>query len=178
VNVLAKNLTDQVRDIATVTTAVAKGDLTQKVKASCKGEILQLKSTINSMVDQLRQFAQQVTKIAKEVGTDGILGGQAEVRNVEGTWADLTQSVVSFPCQNFESGCTCLLLKNQMAQNLTIQVREIAEVTTAVAKGDLSRKVEADVKGEILSLKITMYVAHIVHSLPFAFPNSSQKRDG
>ncbi|MCJ1476464.1 histidine kinase osmosensor [Lambiella insularis] len=138
VNVLASNLTNQVRDIATVTTAVAKGDLTQKVKASCKGEILELKSTINSMVDQLRQFAQEVTKIAKAVGTDGELGGQATVHDVQGTWADLTQSV------------------NVMAMNLTTQVREIASVTTAVAKGDLSQKIQAEVKGEILDLKITI----------------------
>ena len=135
---LASNLTNQVRDIATVTTAVAKGDLTQKVKASCKGEILELKSTINSMVDQLRQFAQEVTKIAKAVGTDGELGGQATVHDVQGTWADLTQSV------------------NVMAMNLTTQVREIASVTTAVAKGDLSQKIKAEVKGEILNLKITI----------------------
>ncbi|MCJ1388554.1 histidine kinase osmosensor [Xylographa bjoerkii] len=138
VNVLASNLTNQVRDIATVTTAVAKGDLTQKVKASCKGEILELKSTINSMVDQLRQFAQEVTKIAKAVGTDGELGGQATVHDVQGTWADLTESV------------------NVMAMNLTTQVREIASVTTAVAKGDLSQKIKAEVKGEILDLKITI----------------------
>ena len=138
VNAMANNLTNQVRDIATVTTAVANGDLTQKVKASCKGEILQLKSTINSMVDQLRQFAQEVTKIAKAVGTDGELGGQATVHDVEGTWKDLTQNV------------------NIMAMNLTTQVREIASVTTAVAKGDLSQKVNAEVKGEILNLKITI----------------------
>ena len=93
---MASNLTNQVRDIATVTTAVAKGDLTQKVEASCKGEILELKSTINSMVDQLRQFAQEVTKIAKQVGTDGQLGGQATVHDVEGTWADLTQNGIFF----------------------------------------------------------------------------------
>ena len=97
VNAMANNLTNQVRDIATVTTAVAKGDLTLKVEASCKGEILQLKTTINSMVDQLRQFAQEVTKIAKAVGTDGELGGQATVHDVEGTWKDLTQNVVCFP---------------------------------------------------------------------------------
>ncbi|KAF2483756.1 hypothetical protein BDY17DRAFT_298033 [Neohortaea acidophila] len=138
VNAMANNLTAQVRDIAEVTTAVAKGDLTQKVKAQCKGEILELKSTINSMVDQLRQFAHEVTKIAKEVGTEGRLGGQATVHGVEGTWKDLTENV------------------NGMANNLTTQVREIAEVTTAVAKGDLSRKVEAEVQGEILALKITI----------------------
>ncbi|KAI4117381.1 MAG: hypothetical protein LQ345_002369 [Seirophora villosa] len=138
VNAMAKNLTNQVRDIATVTTAVAKGDLTQKVQAECKGEIFQLKSTINSMVDQLKIFAQEVTKIARAVGTDGELGGQATVHDVEGTWRDLTENV------------------NVMAMNLTTQVREIASVTTAVARGDLSRKVTAEVKGEILDLKITI----------------------
>ena len=138
VNAMANNLTNQVRDIAAVTTAVARGDLTQKVQASCKGEILDLKSTINSMVDQLRQFAQEVTKIARAVGTDGELGGQATVHDVEGTWRDLTENV------------------NVMAMNLTTQVREIASVTTAVAKGDLSQKVTAEVKGEILDLKITI----------------------
>lgn len=138
VNAMADNLTTQVRDIAAVTTAVAKGDLTKKVTANCKGEILQLKSTINNMVDQLRQFAQEVTKIAKEVGTDGILGGQATVHDVEGTWRALTENV------------------NGMANNLTTQVREIALVTTAVANGDLSKKVTADVQGEILDLKQTI----------------------
>ncbi|OJD10356.1 hypothetical protein AJ78_08601 [Emergomyces pasteurianus Ep9510] len=138
VNAMAENLTTQVRDIATVTTAVAKGDLTQKVQANCKGEILALKTIINSMVDQLKQFAQEVTKIAKEVGTDGVLGGQATVHDVEGTWKDLTENV------------------NGMAMNLTTQVREIADVTTAVAKGDLTKKVTADVKGEILDLKNTI----------------------
>lgn len=138
VNAMANNLTAQVRDIAEVTTAVARGDLTQKVKAECKGEILELKSTINSMVDQLRQFAHEVTKIAREVGTEGRLGGQATVHGVEGTWKDLTENV------------------NGMANNLTTQVREIAEVTTAVARGDLSKKVQAEVKGEILELKVTI----------------------
>ncbi|KAF2862034.1 hypothetical protein K470DRAFT_263165 [Piedraia hortae CBS 480.64] len=138
VNAMANNLTTQVRDIAEVTTAVARGDLTQKVKADCSGEILELKSTINNMVDQLRQFAQEVTKIAREVGTEGRLGGQATVFGVEGTWKDLTQSV------------------NNMANNLTTQVREIAEVTTAVARGDLSKKVNAEVQGEILELKNTI----------------------
>ena len=136
VNAMANNLTNQVRDIATVTTAVAKGDLTQKVKADCRGEILELKSTINSMVDQLSQFAEEVTKIAKAVGTDGRLGGQATVHDVQGTWKDLTENV------------------NIMAMNLTTQVREIASVTTAVARGDLSQKIKADVKGEILDLKV------------------------
>ncbi|EAU29725.1 hypothetical protein ATEG_09534 [Aspergillus terreus NIH2624] len=129
VNAMANNLTTQVRDIATVTKAVAKGDLTQKVQANCKGEIAELKNIINSMVDQLRQFAQEVTKIAKEVGTDGVLGGQATVNDVEGTWKDLTENV------------------NRMANNLTTQVREIADVTTAVAKGDLTKKVTANVQG-------------------------------
>ncbi|KAL9068797.1 MAG: hypothetical protein Q9157_006390 [Trypethelium eluteriae] len=138
VNAMAMNLTTQVRDIADVTTAVARGDLTQKVRAHCKGEILELKSTVNIMVDQLRQFAQEVTKLAKEVGTDGKLGGQATVYGVEGTWRDLTENV------------------NGMAMNLTTQVREIAQVTTAVAQGDLSKKVEAEVQGEILQLKITI----------------------
>lgn len=138
VNAMADNLTTQVRDIAMVTTAVAKGDLTRKVTASCKGEILLLKSTINNMVDQLQQFAQEVTFLAKEVGTNGVLGGQATVHDVEGTWKDLTENV------------------NGMAMNLTTQVREIAAVTTAVANGDLSKKVTADVKGEILDLKITI----------------------
>ena len=138
VNAMADNLTSQVRDIAMVTTAVAKGDLTRKVTAKCQGEILRLKLTINAMVDQLQQFAQEVTKIAKEVGTDGVLGGQATVHDVEGTWRALTENV------------------NGMAMNLTTQVREIATVTTAVANGDLSKKVEANVKGEILDLKVTI----------------------
>lgn len=138
VNAMANNLTTQVRDIAMVTTAVAKGDLTQKVQAECKGEIFELKSTINSMVDQLQQFAREVTKIAREVGTEGRLGGQATVHDVEGTWRDLTENV------------------NGMAMNLTTQVREIAKVTTAVAKGDLTKKIGVEVKGEILDLKITI----------------------
>ncbi|KAL9132234.1 MAG: hypothetical protein Q9217_000038 [Psora testacea] len=138
VNAMANRLTDQVRDIAAVTKAVAKGDLTKKVQADCDGEILDLKNTINSMVDQLNQFSQEVTKIAKDVGTDGVLGGQATVHNVEGTWKDLTENV------------------NVMANNLTTQVREIASVTTAVANGDLSQKVTADVKGEINELKLTI----------------------
>jgi len=158
VNVLANNLTAQVRDIAEVTTAVARGDLTQKVKAQCKGEILELKDTINSMVDQLRQFAHEVTKIAREVGTEGRLGGQATVHGVEGTWKDLTENV------------------NGMANNLTTQVREIAEVTTAVAKGDLSKKVEAEVKGEILLLKNT--INEMVDRLStFAFQVSKVARE-
>ena len=138
VNVMADRLTSQVRDIAAVTKAVARGDLTMKIQASCKGEILDLKSTINSMVDQLRQFSGEVTRIARAVGTDGVLGGQATVDNVEGTWKDLTETV------------------NLMANNLTTQVREIASVTEAVARGDLSRKVTAKVSGEILDLKMTI----------------------
>lgn len=138
VNAMADRLTGQVRDIAAVTKAVAKGDLSKKVQASCKGEILELKTTINSMVDQLNQFSQEVTKIAREVGTDGTLGGQATVHNVEGTWKDLTENV------------------NVMANNLTTQVREIASVTTAVAKGDLTKKVTAEVNGEIKDLKNTI----------------------
>lgn len=138
VNAMAMNLTTQVRDIAGVTTAVAKGDLTRKVQAECKGEIFKLKSTINSMVDQLQQFAHEVSKIAHAVGTEGKLGGQAEVHGAQGTWKELTENV------------------NGMAWNLTTQVREIAEVTTAVANGDLSKKVNAEVQGEILLLKSTI----------------------
>jgi osomolarity two-component system, sensor histidine kinase NIK1 len=138
VNAMASNLTTQVRDIAEVTTAVAQGNLTRKIQAECKGEILDLKNTINSMIDQLQQFAHEVTKIAREVGTEGRLGGQATVHGVEGTWKDLTENV------------------NGMAMNLTTQVREIAAVTTAVARGDLSKKVRAEVQGEILELKVTI----------------------
>ncbi|RKU39735.1 histidine kinase osmosensor [Coniochaeta pulveracea] len=138
VNAMADNLTTQVRDIIKVTTAVAKGDLTQKVQAECRGEIFELKKTINSMVDQLQQFAREVTKIAKEVGTEGRLGGQATVHDVQGTWRDLTENV------------------NGMAMNLTTQVREIAKVTTAVARGDLTKKIGVEVQGEILDLKNTI----------------------
>ncbi|KAG7139555.1 Hybrid signal transduction histidine kinase J like protein [Verticillium longisporum] len=138
VNAMANNLTTQVRDIIEVTTAVAKGDLTQKVQADCRGEIFELKSTINSMVDQLQQFAREVTKIAREVGTEGRLGGQATVHDVEGTWKDLTENV------------------NGMAMNLTTQVREIARITTAVAKGDLTKKIGVPAQGEILDLKNTI----------------------
>ena len=158
VNAMAENLTTQVRDIAEVTTAVAKGDLTRKVTASCKGEILQLKNTINAMVDQLKQFAQEVTKIAKEVGTDGVLGGQATVHDVEGTWKHLTENV------------------NGMANNLTTQVREIATVTTAVANGDLSKKVTAEVYGEILDLKLTIN-AMVDRLNTFAFEVSKVARE-
>src|ERR1700744_5501306 len=138
VNQMGSNLTDQVRNIADVTTAVAKGDLSRKITADAKGELLELKDTINTMVDQLNSFSFEVTRVALEVGTEGKLGGQAKVQGVAGTWKDLTDSV------------------NQMASNLTGQVRNIAEVTTAVAKGDLSRKITVDVKGEILELKNTI----------------------
>ena len=138
VNFMARNLTGQVRNIATVTTAVAKGDLSKKITVDVRGEILELKNTINTMVDQLSSFASEVTRVAREVGTDGKLGGQADVRGVAGTWKDLTESV------------------NSMAGNLTAQVRNIAEVTTAVASGDLSKKITVDVRGEILELKYTI----------------------
>src|SRR5580700_3805672 len=138
VNLMAGNLTSQVRNIAEVTTAVAKGDLSKKIIVDVRGEILELKNTINTMVDQLNGFASEVTRVAREVGTEGKLGGQAEVPGVAGTWKDLTDSV------------------NFMAGNLTSQVRNIAEVTTAVANGDLSRKITVDVKGEILELKNTI----------------------
>jgi HAMP domain-containing protein/signal transduction histidine kinase/CheY-like chemotaxis protein len=138
VNGMASNLTGQVRNIAEVTTAVAKGDLSRKITVDVKGEILELKNTINTMVDQLNAFGSEVTRVAREVGSEGKLGGQAAVPGVAGTWKDLTDSV------------------NKMASNLTSQVRNIAEVTTAVAKGDLSRKITVDVQGEILELKITI----------------------
>ncbi|MFJ8850869.1 HAMP domain-containing protein [Streptomyces sp. NPDC102437] len=138
VNGMAGNLTAQVRNIAQVATAVARGDLSQKIDVDARGEILELKNTINTMVDQLSNFAEQVTRVAREVGTEGMLGGQAEVQGVSGTWKDLTQSV------------------NGMANNLTLQVRNIAEVTTAVANGDLSKKITVDAKGEILELVTTV----------------------
>jgi HAMP domain-containing protein/signal transduction histidine kinase/CheY-like chemotaxis protein len=138
VNFMASNLTDQVRNIAQVTTAVAQGDLSQTITVDVKGEILELKNTINTMVDQLSSFADEVTRVAREVGTEGKLGGQAAVPGVAGTWKDLTESV------------------NGMAANLTDQVRNIAQVTTAVAQGDLSQKITVDVKGEILELKNTI----------------------
>src|SRR5256712_837749 len=138
VNLMAGNLTAQVRNIATVTTAVANGDLTKKITVDVKGEFLELKDTVNVMVDQLRSLASEVTRVAREVGSEGILGGQARVEGVSGTWKDLTDSV------------------NFMARNLTGQVRNIAEVTTAVARGDLSKKITVDVKGEILQLKNTI----------------------
>ena len=138
VNSMASNLTSQVRNIAAVTTAVANGDLSKKITVKVKGEILELKNVINTMVDQLSSFASEVTRVAREVGTEGNLGGQAAVEGVAGTWKDLTDSV------------------NSMASNLTAQVRNIADVTTAVAKGDLSKKITVDVRGEILELKDTI----------------------
>jgi HAMP domain-containing protein/signal transduction histidine kinase/DNA-binding response OmpR family regulator len=138
VNFMASNLTGQVRNIADVTKAVAAGDLSKKITVDVKGEILELKNTVNTMVDQLRSFAAEVTRVAREVGTEGKLGGQADVKGVAGTWKDLTDSV------------------NFMAGNLTAQVRNIAEVTTSVANGDLSKKITVDVKGEILELKNTI----------------------
>jgi HAMP domain-containing protein/signal transduction histidine kinase/CheY-like chemotaxis protein len=140
VNFMAANLTNQVRNIAEVTTAVAKGDLSKKITVDVRGEILELKNTINTMVDQLNSFASEVTRVAREVGTEGKLGGQAVVKGVGGTWKDLTDSV------------------NFMANNLTRQVRNIAEVTTAVARGDLSKKITVDVRGEILELKNTINI--------------------
>ncbi|MQA83394.1 MAG: response regulator [Streptosporangiales bacterium] len=138
VNVMAGNLTSQVRNIAQVATAVAQGDLSQKITVDVKGEILELKNTINTMVDQLSAFADEVTRVAREVGTEGRLGGQAQVQGISGTWRDLTQNV------------------NSMAGNLTSQVRNIAEVTTAVAQGDLGKKITVDAQGEILQLKDTI----------------------
>src|SRR5207302_1815828 len=138
VNSMASNLTAQVRNIAEVATAIASGDLSKKITVDVRGEILELKDTLNTMVDQLNRFAGEVTRVAREVGTEGRLGGQANVPGVAGTWKDLTDSV------------------NSMAGNLTGQVRNIAEVTTAVARGDLSRKITVDVKGEIRELKDTI----------------------
>src|SRR5205085_1868470 len=138
VNLMASNLTSQVREIARVTTAVAQGDLTKTITIDVKGEILELKNTINTMVEQLRAFANEVTRVAREVGTEGRLGGQATVRGVAGGWRELTQNV------------------NSMASNLTSQVRNIAEVVTAIAGGDLSKKIGVDAKGEILALKNTI----------------------
>ncbi len=138
VNSMASNLTAQVRNIAEVSTAIANGDLSKKITVTVSGEILELKETINTMVDQLNAFASEVTRVAREVGTEGRLGGQANVRGVAGTWKDLTENV------------------NSMAGNLTAQVRNIAEVSTAIANGDLSKKITVDVKGEILELKETI----------------------
>src|SRR5260370_2621122 len=140
VNSMAGNLTGQVRNIAEVTTAVANGDLSRKITVAVRGEILQLKNTINTIVHQLTSFPSHVTRVAREVGTDGKLGGQAEVEGVGGTWKDLTESV------------------NSMASNLTNQVRNIAGVTTAVANGDLSPKITVDARGEILELKNTINI--------------------
>src|SRR5207342_803433 len=138
VNFMASNLTAQVRNIADVTKAVANGDLSRAETVDGEGEILELKNTINRMVDQLSSFASEVTRVAREVGTEGKLGGQAQVKGVAGTWKDLTESV------------------NSMASNLTSQVRNIADVTTAVANGDLSKKITVDVRGEIAELKDTI----------------------
>src|SRR5262249_41271594 len=138
VNFMAGNLTSQVRNIADVTKAVARGDLGRKITVDVKGEILELKNTVNTMVDQLSSFAAEVTRVAREVGTEGQLGGQAEVRGVSGTWKDLTDNV------------------NSMASNLTSQVRGIAQVVTAVADGDLRRKLTLEAKGEIAALADTI----------------------
>ncbi|TDB92247.1 hybrid sensor histidine kinase/response regulator, partial [Nonomuraea sp. KC401] len=138
VNSMANNLTYQVRNIAQVTTAVANGDLTRKIDVDAQGEILELKSTMNTMVEQLSLFASEVTRVAREVGTEGQLGGQAQVRGVSGVWKDLTDNV------------------NSMANNLTSQVRQIAAVSSAVAQGNLSRKITVDAQGEILQLKDTL----------------------
>src|SRR5437763_15198597 len=129
---MAGNLTVQLRDVSKVATAIAMGDLTQKITVDVRGEILQIKNVINNMIDQLSSFASEVTRVAREVGTEGELGGQADVKGVAGTWKDLTDSV------------------NSMANNLTNQVRNIASVTTAVARGDLKKKIIVDVKGEII----------------------------
>src|SRR5687767_1414920 len=138
VNLLAGNLTTQVRNIADVTTAVARGDLSRKITVDVRGEVLELKNTVNTMVDQLNAFAAEVTRVAREVGTEGKLGGQAKVTGAAGVWRDLTDNV------------------NTMASNLTDQVRNIADVTTAVAKGDLGKKITVDARGEILELKNTV----------------------
>src|SRR4029077_13389721 len=140
VDSMASNLTSQVRNIAEVSTAIASGDLSKKITVHVSGEIIELKETINTMVDQLNAFAGEVTRVAREVGTEGALGGQAEERGVGGVWKELTDSATS------------------MAGNLTAQVRNIAEVTTAVANGDLSRKITVDVRGEIFELKNTINI--------------------
>src|SRR5207247_2644399 len=138
VNYMASNLTSQVRNIAQVTTAVANGDLSKKITVDVRGEILELKVTVNTMVDQLNSFASEVIRVARDVGTEGKLGGQAEVKGVAGTWKDLTDNV------------------NLMASNLTNQVRKIAQVETGVANGDLSKKITVEVHGEIAELKNTV----------------------
>src|SRR3712207_4961354 len=135
---MANNLPTQVRNIAAVTTAVANGDLTQEITVEAKGEVAALADTINTMVDQLSSFADEVTRVAREVGTEGKLGGQAEVKGVSGTWRDLTENV------------------NGMASNLTDQVRSIAQVSTAVADGDLSQKISVEAKGEVAALADTI----------------------
>src|SRR5688500_3363250 len=132
---MASNLTDQVRNIAQVATSVAQGDLTQQITVQARGEILQLKGTLNTMVDQLSSFADEVTRVAQEVGTEGKLGGQAEVEGVSGTWRGLTESV------------------NQLASNLTTQVRAMADVATAVTQGDLTRRITVEAQGEVAQLK-------------------------
>src|SRR5438067_8404335 len=132
---LAGNLNNQVRNIALVTTAVANGDLSKKITVDARGEILELKNTINVMVDQLRSFAGEVTRVAKEVGTEGKLGGQAEVEGVSGVWKDLTDNV------------------NAMAANLTVQLRDVSKVSVAIANGDLTQKITVDARGEILQIK-------------------------
>ena len=151
----ASNLTSQVRNIADVTKAVAAGDLSKKITVEVKGEILELKNTVNTMVDQLSSFAAEVTRVAREVGTEGILGGEAAVPGVSGTWKALTDNV------------------NFMANNLTTQVRNIAEVTTAVALGDLSKKITVDVKGEVLELKNTINTICLLYTSPS--PRDRQK---
>src|SRR5207342_1375454 len=135
VNFMASNLTTQVRNIAAVTTAVATGDLSKKITVDVKGEILELKDTVNTMVDQLSSFADEVTRVAREVGMEGKLGGQAVVKGVAGTWKDLTDNV------------------NFMASNLTVQLRDVSKVATAIANGDLTQKITVDVRGEILQIK-------------------------
>jgi osomolarity two-component system sensor histidine kinase NIK1 len=147
VNLMASNLTNQVRDIAMVCKSVARGDLSQKVTVNVQGEILELKNTMNTMVEQLRMFAAEVTRVANEVGTEGKLGGQAVVNNVGGTWQDLTVSV------------------NTMAANLTAQVRDIANVSKAVARGDLTKKVTVNVEGEILDLKVSIHCLAYTESI-------------
>src|SRR5205823_3737915 len=138
VNTMASNLTNQVRSISTAATAIAKGDLSRKITVNARGEVAELAETINSLTDTLRLFADEVTRVAVEVGTDGQLGGQAAVPNVSGTWRHLTENV------------------NELAGNLTAQVRNIAQVTTAVARGDLSQKITVDAQGEILEVKSTV----------------------
>ncbi len=155
VNFMASNLTSQVRNIAEVTTAVANGDLSKKITVEVRGEILQLKDTINTMVDRLNSFASEVTRVAREVGTEGMLGGQAKVKGVAGVWKDLTDNVKPF-----------------MASNLTGQVRNITGVTKAIARGDLSKKITVEVKGEILQLKNTINT--MVDQLELFAPRSTR----